>query len=339
MNPKISVIIPIYNGEIYVERVIKSVLSQTIQNFEIIFIDDGSIDNSISQIKKFNDERIRIYSIKHRGVSAARNKGVDMARSNFIAFLDVDDEWRPIFIETMLKMREKYPEAGIYIVNRIIKEDYNIDINKIKVINDDVLITNFFSIYLKNSHFISTSAVALDKKIYNELNGFDEKVVWGEDEDLWSRIALNYPVAYSNNICTIAYKQKDRHKKINLRLRITKEHPFIKNGKKAIKMINMSKDNKDDLIKYVSKLELVSIKNNIIIGDFEYAQKLLNNTDNKYFKMQKIYLQFWVSFSCLIGKKSGQTIFNYHLLILRKFSEKLDQYAHIKLKDPITTGA
>ena len=91
MNTKLSVIIPVYNVEEYVEECIKSVLKQSIDSMEIIIVDDGSMDNSINIVERFNDKRIKIIRKKNGGLSSARNTGIEAAKGKYLFFLDSDD--------------------------------------------------------------------------------------------------------------------------------------------------------------------------------------------------------------------------------------------------------
>lgn len=93
MQIKVSIIIPIYNVEDYIEQCIKSVLKQTLKEIEIILIDDGSKDNSINIVKTFQDRRLRIITQENRGLSAARNAGIKASHGEYIIFLDSDDFW------------------------------------------------------------------------------------------------------------------------------------------------------------------------------------------------------------------------------------------------------
>ena len=92
-NPLITVIIPVYNVEKYLQRCLDSVIAQTYQNLEIICIDDGSTDCSgeICEQYAIKDERVKVFHQENQGVSAARNKGLDMASGEYIAFVDSDD--------------------------------------------------------------------------------------------------------------------------------------------------------------------------------------------------------------------------------------------------------
>lgn len=94
MKPvKVSVIIPVYNTELYVRQTIQSILGQTLHDIEIITVDDGSTDNSLSILSELaeQDHRIKIFAHKNQGVSVARNIGLEQASGEFIYFMDSDD--------------------------------------------------------------------------------------------------------------------------------------------------------------------------------------------------------------------------------------------------------
>jgi glycosyltransferase involved in cell wall biosynthesis len=93
MEPIVSIIISCYNGALYVGETLRSVIGQTYRNWEVIVIDDGSTDDSKKVIESFNDERIKYYYQQNEGVSAARNKGINLATGEVICFLDADDTW------------------------------------------------------------------------------------------------------------------------------------------------------------------------------------------------------------------------------------------------------
>ncbi|MCI8735368.1 MAG: glycosyltransferase family 2 protein [Lachnospiraceae bacterium] len=106
---KISVIIPVYNKENYICDCVKSVLEQTYADFELLLIDDGSEDNSGEICKKFSgdDKRIRYIRQKHRGVSSARNAGIEKAEGKYLFFLDCDDMIHPQLLEALYKLQEE----------------------------------------------------------------------------------------------------------------------------------------------------------------------------------------------------------------------------------------
>ena len=111
---KISVIVPVYNVESYLERCINSLLNQTYSNLEIILIDDGSTDNSLKLIKKFSDPRIRFFvNEKNSGIAQSTNRGVDESRGEYIALLDDDDEAINNRLALQVEYMEEHPDIAI----------------------------------------------------------------------------------------------------------------------------------------------------------------------------------------------------------------------------------
>jgi glycosyltransferase involved in cell wall biosynthesis len=112
-----SIVIPLYNKEKYIKRAITSVLDQTIQDFEIIVVNDGSTDNSTNIVKSITDNRIKLINQENQGVSVARNTGIENTKNEYIAFLDADDKWEPYFLEEIRKLIEINKSAGLFATN------------------------------------------------------------------------------------------------------------------------------------------------------------------------------------------------------------------------------
>ncbi len=124
-----SVIIPLYNKEKNVKNTIQSVLNQTFKEFEIIVVNDGSTDNSLQIVQQINDSRIKIIDKPNGGVSSARNKGIEEAKYEWIAFLDADDLWEKEYLEEYRKAIVSQPKvqwliSGFYIKSRNKKSIY-----------------------------------------------------------------------------------------------------------------------------------------------------------------------------------------------------------------------
>jgi len=222
--PFFSVIIPLYNKEQFITNTLKSVLNQTFTDFEVIIVNDGSTDNSLEKIAEFTDHRIQIYHQDNQGVSTARNKGIELAKAEYIAFLDADDIWKENHLQSFFDLIKKYPEAGLY-CNR-----YEIKINKRKVIKTEFDFENSFEGYLTDffkSSLINrvalTSAVCIPKHVYDKIGGFDEKITLGEDLEYWIRIALKYKVVIGKKV-TILYNYTKENKNIS-KLSIVKHSP------------------------------------------------------------------------------------------------------------------
>lgn len=111
MNPSVSIIMPCYNAAAYLSQSIASVQSQTISDWELIAVDDGSSDGTLAWLKTQTDPRLRVHTQTNQGVSAARNAGLKLVRGQFVAFLDADDTWAPNFLEKMLAALKAKPDA------------------------------------------------------------------------------------------------------------------------------------------------------------------------------------------------------------------------------------
>ena len=204
-----SVVIPLYNKSAYIIKAVESVLKQTLGEFELIIINDGSTDDSLNKVQSFVDTRIKIFTQQNGGVSIARNKGVSLASYEYIALLDADDWWDISFLQEMKTLIRRYPDAGFYASN------YYYVKNRKLIVEQKGLPRNFFEGYLD---FITTysrnfcslvncSFVIVPKRIFVEQQGFKEELKFGEDIDLWIRIALRHKLGYINK--PLAYSNQD----------------------------------------------------------------------------------------------------------------------------------
>lgn len=182
------------------EKAIQSVLDQTFHEFDFIIINDGSTDNSLLKASAFKDPRIRIISQINLGVSITRNKGVTLAKNNLIAFLDADDWWEPTYLEEMKTLVENFPEAAIYgssyfIVKNSVKKKAPIKVGD----NFTSGLIDYFTVYARTLCMpVWTGATIIRKFIFEAEQGFNPILKFGEDLDLWVRVALYNKVAFLN---------------------------------------------------------------------------------------------------------------------------------------------
>ncbi|MBS4033343.1 MAG: glycosyltransferase family 2 protein [Ignavibacterium sp.] len=200
-SPLVSVVIPLFNKERDVLRAVSSVLSQTIPDFEIIIVNDGSTDKGPEIVKSINDHRIRVIDQPNAGVSAARNRGIDEAESDCIAFIDADDEWMNDFLETIMRLREKFPICDVFATNYSYrrKNKYNRQTIIRGLPNGfrEGVVIDYFKIAAQSDPPIWSSAVAVTKKALQAIGGFPINVTSGEDLLTWARLAVNYQIAYT----------------------------------------------------------------------------------------------------------------------------------------------
>tara|TARA_B100000586_G_scaffold263384_1_gene232696 strand:+ start:3060 stop:3881 length:822 start_codon:yes stop_codon:yes gene_type:complete len=197
---EIAVVIPTYNRITSIERTVDSVLNQSLAVNEIIIIDDGSNDGTKELIKTRYPQINYIYQ-SNKGVSAARNKGVNKTNCNWIGFLDSDDTWEPNKIEKQIEAIKNNPNSLICHTNetwyrngKILKQQ-----DKHKKYGGHI-----FN-YCLPLCIISPSSVMIHKRIFNEIGLFDEKLLACEDYDMWLRICCKYPVLFIDETLTNKY--------------------------------------------------------------------------------------------------------------------------------------
>lgn len=204
-----SVIIPLYNKADYVRKTVDSVLGQTFQGFELLVVDDGSTDGSVEKLADCRNERLRIISQPNAGVSTARNNGAKHARFDYILFLDADDWWHGDFLRDMDAVIKRFPGAGMYgckyyvVKNgRYVPADVGLDADF------EAGYIDYFKVYARTFWVpINCSFVVVNKSVFEEEGGFKPSLKFGEDFDLWIRIALKHKVGYVNKF--LAYSNQD----------------------------------------------------------------------------------------------------------------------------------
>jgi len=151
--PFFSVIVPLYNKEQYVVRALNSILNQTFTDFEILVINDCCTDKSVELVKQLNCSKIKIINhTENKGLSATRNTGIKNSKSNYITYLDADDEWKPTFLSSILYLIQNFKEASIFGTNyeEIWGETIKIPSNGSETLNPNFKgYLNFFKINIK----------------------------------------------------------------------------------------------------------------------------------------------------------------------------------------------
>lgn len=196
----ISVVIPLYNKGKSIAQTLECVLNQTFQDFEVIVVDDGSKDNSAAIVAQFTDTRIHLIRQENGGVSAARNRGIEEAQGEYVAFLDADDVWQAGHLANLTNLIGKYPQCRAWAssyINNINGADHNIILNKIPFKGEDGILTNYFEVCSCSHPPVWSSAVCVKKALLKEIGGFPIGITSGEDLLTWARIAIKTDWAYS----------------------------------------------------------------------------------------------------------------------------------------------
>lgn len=251
-KPFISVIVPVYNKEQYVEESINSVLNQTYKDFELIIIDDASTDESLKVVESISDPRIKVFKRSEPGPGgyAARNLGVEKAQSEWITFLDADDKLSDNHVEEIVSFTNKWDVDFLsfgYLMS-------NSDKNKKVFYSKEGVFDRVKGIKLFSEFDVfNTNSVTIKKSLFEKAGGFPAGLArMGGDADLWLRILLSTDkVGFSPKITS--FQIKDRSGIITNPNNKTEKHPLVnsvanyldnsisKNERKALKTLSNRK--------------------------------------------------------------------------------------------------
>ncbi len=190
---QITVVIPLYNKEAEIERTVRSVLAQRALPCEVIIVDDGSTDRSAERVEQIGHPLIRLIHQQNRGVSAARNRGIEEAQTPWVALLDGDDRWQEGYIETICQLADRYPGCGAYATSFSIFDNGKLTPANTPNTEGEV---PFFAEAMRR-YVLIPSTTTLDRELIRSLGGFPEGMRMGEDQYLWTRLNRQSKVAFS----------------------------------------------------------------------------------------------------------------------------------------------
>jgi glycosyltransferase involved in cell wall biosynthesis len=182
-----SVVIPTYNRRERVGQAVASVLAQTMGDFEVIVVDDGSDDGTGESLARL-DPRVRVHRQAKRGPAAARNAAIRLARGPVVSFLDADNRWLPDHLEVLVALLARFPEAVLASTCPAFKVAGGAPVDEARLIDP-------LPAALLNNKFGYVSCTAVRRAVLLEVGGFDERMAVGEDDDLWLRLAIKGPFA------------------------------------------------------------------------------------------------------------------------------------------------
>ncbi len=188
-TPLVSVIIPTYNRAWSLKKAIDSVLEQDYKNFELIVIDDGSTDDTEALVSEYA-KSVKFVQQPNLGVSAARNKGIQISSGSLISFLDSDDYWEPKKLSTQVEYFNENPDALICQTEETwIRNGKRVNPKQKHKKQSGMIFIPSLALCL-----VSPSAVMMRKILFAKVDMFDESLPACEDYDLWLRVSCRYPV-------------------------------------------------------------------------------------------------------------------------------------------------
>ena len=286
MKPYISIIIPLYNKEKHIKDTLDSVWSQSFADFEVIVVNDGSTDGSLQEVNSIDDKRLKVFTTENQGVSQARNYGISKANADLIAFLDADDIWFEHHLQDLKDLHKQFPDCGMYCKAYDKKNGSHLIKSKFNNIPENSPWKGIVDDYFKSSVVNSiawTSAVMIPKSTFENVGVFDSKITLGagEDTDLWIRIALQYPVAFSNKVSAIHQLHSDN--------RISNSNTNIR---QFINLDNYNKQSKTNpSLKHYMDLNRYAIAIQYkLVGNSEKAETLINGINLKSLNKKQRFL-------------------------------------------------
>jgi glycosyltransferase involved in cell wall biosynthesis len=191
--PKVTVIIPVYNGAAFIADTVKSVLAQTFRDFELIVLDDGSTDDTPNILGALQDPALRVVRKSNSGVADTRNQGLGLARGELVAFLDADDLFTPENLAHKVRFLDEHPDVGlvhseIYFFN----ESGNLRTHGRAECQGSVLAPLLEFKAMVNS----PSSALIRRELLARVGGFDIRLSTSADRDLWIRLAAETRFGY-----------------------------------------------------------------------------------------------------------------------------------------------
>jgi glycosyltransferase involved in cell wall biosynthesis len=255
-SPAVSVVIPLYNKRNHIKRAIQSVLDQTFRDFEVIVVNDGSSDGGAEIPRAILDPRVHVIDQANAGVSVARNKGIGESQTEMIAFLDADDEWKPTFLETVLRLSRRFPECGAFgtawemvdVCGQKTMPHYELPAGPWEGI-----IPNYFQCLLAPNAPLCSSAIAIPRRTFRTVGLFREGENIAEDLEMWFAIALKFSIAFSTRIEAV-YRQ-DAENRVSFGIAPKREFKIINKIELAIRHGDYPQGvNESDLVEYRNRM-------------------------------------------------------------------------------------
>lgn len=211
-EPLVSIIIPAYNAEQYLQAAIESALGQSYPNKEIIVVSDGSTDRTVEIANGFGLP-VRCIEKENGGVSSARNAGIEGAKGDYVAFLDADDIWRPAKLERQLR--------------KLVGSDDDVSHTAFSVVDEglvEIEVTSCGSVPVKTEDFFllgnivgTPSTVVAKRTLFEEIGGFDQNLSYCADWEMWMRLSTVSSFAYVEEPLVL-YRQHEENMSNNAAL-------------------------------------------------------------------------------------------------------------------------
>jgi len=209
---RVSVAIPLYNKANYIQRTLDSVMAQTFTDFEVVVVDDGSTDASREIVRAYDDSRIRLLTQENAGEGLTRDRAIRAGGGAYTALLDADDEWKPHFLETAVRLLDDFPSAGAGGVRYSKRHPDGTStlatVSGIPALPWRGIFADYFAACLADPPLFS-SATIIRRSVFDAINPHPSTARMGADQYLWCQLAVRVPIAYDSTVAAIYHEEAD----------------------------------------------------------------------------------------------------------------------------------
>lgn len=274
--PIFSVVIPLYNKQDFISKCIGSVLTQTFASFEVIVINDGSQDNSEKIVKEIKDDRVKYFHQKNSGVSVARNKGIEEASGEYIAFLDADDWYEDDFLNVLYKSILEHPDADAFTTGYFKHKNGAVTISTLSVTqkhHQSIIINDFYKYWTQGAFFFTSSCVVRKEYFIKNRIYFPPSESMGEDQEVWFHLAEHGAIVFTN--VALSNYNMGVGNSLSFNSCLLEELPFITRLKARVNTSDFGAS-KESANRFIRKYDLERAANNAIRGSKKTAISLLS---------------------------------------------------------------
>lgn len=303
-KPSFSVVIPLYNKEESIAETIASVLAQTVADFELIVVDDGSKDQSAAIVKAIDDPRLQLIQQANGGVSVARNTGIAHATADFVAFLDADDRWDADFLETISALKNRFPEAAVlaaaYRLERAQGDARSIALLPDLVARGPALMPDYFAAATFGVQPFYTSSVCVARAAFERVGGFPAGVRHAEDLDMWARLALDFTIAYTPE-AKVSYRIGAENRAMSAFPALT-PWVFRQRLPAALARADLTEEQKGVLREHVARVDIYTAMMNLTNPDGGSVRGFLRGIETRAFARKRSLMLAFLCLPCSLRR-------------------------------------
>jgi glycosyltransferase involved in cell wall biosynthesis len=276
MNDRVSVVIPLFNKARYVERALRSVAAQSFPDFRVVVVDDGSTDGGAEVVRTCSDSRFRLVRQGNEGEGAARNRGIAEGSGDLVAMLDADDTWDPTFLETVVGLWLRFPAAGLLATayRSRYRRGFTLE-TRLPGCDEGCLIRDYFATAAR-APVVWSSAQAIPRRVFDQVGGFATEPI-GIDSDMWGRIALHYPLAYSSQALATYHNDVSGYRMVSHYHRRPVFPPFVRSAREALARGEVGERQARALRRYLNVLLLQYVHQLVAARDRHELRRVLRD--------------------------------------------------------------